>query len=225
MTTEEYHQKRMRTAKEIWLAEYQQQPIDIEGKLFSNLAQVSEEDFQRAITPDTNNPNHKGKDTLLDGTIAYIDVADQGDDYCAVLVAAVVGTDIYCVDYLFTKDNTDVTIPLAAAMLNKWNVAYCRVESNSMGAMYSRMLARETKTKVLQIANSQNKMTRIIMQSAFIMNHFKWVQYPGNIHALQFYDNVVSFSKEGKNRNDDAPDCTAGLSMFIQAMFKVFRTR
>jgi predicted phage terminase large subunit-like protein len=225
MTTAEYQDKRMRTAKEIWLAEYQQQPVDIEGKLFSELNMVTEEDFKRAITPDTNNPKHKGRETLLDGCIAYIDVADQGDDYCAVLVAGVVGEDIYCLDYLFTKDNTDVTIPLASAMLNKWNVSYCRVESNSMGAMFSRMLSRETTAKVLQIANSTNKMTRIIMQSAFIMNHFKWVQYPGNIHAIQFLDNMHSFSKEGKNRNDDAPDCSAGLSMFIQSMFKVFRSR
>ena len=225
MTTDEYHTKRERTAKEIWLAEYQQQPIDIEGKLFNNLALVTEEEFNKLIAPDPNNPNHKGRETLLDGCIAYVDVADQGDDYCAMLVAGVIGKDIYAVDYLFTKDNTDITIPMAAAMLNKWNVAYCRVESNSMGAMFSRLLQRETKTRILQIANSTNKMTRIIMQSAFIMNHFKWVQYPGNVHSIQFQDNIISFSKEGKNRNDDAPDCTAGLSMFIQSMFKVFRTR
>ena len=225
MTTDEYHLKRERTAKEIWLAEYQQQPIDIQGKLFSGLAHVSEDEFNLACKPDPNNPKHNGRTTLLEGCIAYIDVADQGADYCAMLVAGVIGTDIYVVDYLFTKDNTDVTIPMAAAMLNKWNVSYCRVESNSMGAMFSRMLSRETTAKILQLNNSTNKMTRIIMQSAFIMNNFKWVQYPNNVHSIQFQDNVVSFSKEGKNKNDDAPDCTAGLSLFIQSMFKAFRGR
>jgi predicted phage terminase large subunit-like protein len=223
MTTEEYLDKRNRTAKEIWLAEYQQQPVDLEGRLFSHLETISLEDFQRAVKPDPNNPNHKGRETLLDGCVAYVDVADQGDDYCAVLVAAIIGLDVYCVDYLFTKDNTDITIPLAAAMLNKWNVSYCRVESNSMGAMFSRELQRHTKTRILQVANQTNKVTRIIMQSAFIMNYFKWVEYPGNAQAIQFLDNMYSFSKEGKNKNDDAPDCTAGLSMFIQSLFKVFR--
>ena len=57
------------------------------------------------------------------------------------------------------------------------------------------------------------------MQSAFIRNNFIFVERddPGSI---QFMDNVESFSKEGKNKNDDAPDCLAGLSMFAQGMFK-----
>lgn len=36
----------------------------------------------------------------------------------------------------------------------------------------------------------------------------------------QFINNVLSFSKEGKNKHDDAPDCLAGLSMFIRSMFR-----
>jgi hypothetical protein len=32
--------------------------------------------------------------------------------------------------------------------------------------------------------------------------------------------NLLSFSKEGKNRNDDSPDCLAGLSMFLKSLFK-----
>jgi len=38
-----------------------------------------------------------------------------------------------------TRDNTDITIPQTAAMLDKWNVSYCRVESNSMGAISERI--------------------------------------------------------------------------------------
>lgn len=211
MTTKEYHEKRDKTAKEIWLAEYQQQPVDIGGRLFGDIKLVDEADAERILS--------KG----IDGCLAYVDVADQGDDYCAVLVVAIVKNEMYCVDYLYTKDNTDVTIPLTAAILNKWNVSYCRVESNSMGAMFSRELQRQTKAKVLQVQNQTNKMTRILMQSAFIMNNFQWIRYNKNPHCIQFIEAMYSFSKEGKNKNDDAPDCAAGLSMFIQAMFKHFR--
>ena len=223
MTTEEYHTKRLRTPKEIWLAEYQQEPVDLKGRLFGSLTMVSEDEYKRMITPDPNNPRHKGLETLLEGTIAYIDVADQGQDYCAMLVGGIIGSEVYIVDYLFTKDNTDITIPQCAAMLTKWQVAYCRVESNSMGAMFSRELARNTKTRILQVSNSVNKMTRIIMQSAFILNTFKWVNREANHHCIQFLENMYAFSKDGKNKNDDAPDCAAGLGMFIVAMFKAFR--
>jgi len=222
MTTEEYLDKRSRTSKEVWLAEYQQQPVDIQGRLFGGLKQINLEEFKRLSTPDPNNPQHRGKTTLVEGCLAYVDVADQGKDFLAAAVGAIIGSEVFIVDYVFTRDNTDITIPKVAAMLNKWKVSYCRVESNSMGAMFSRILAKTTSTKILQIANQQNKMTRIIMNSVFLMQSCTFVN-TGTPESLQFIDNILTFSKEGKNKNDDAPDCGAGLSQFIQSMFKQFR--
>ena len=210
MTTDEYLDKRNKTAKEIWLAEYQQQPVDILGRMFAQLETIEESDFRKI---------HK----QIEGTIAYVDVSDQGKDYTAVAIAGVIKDKIYIVDYLFTKDNTDVTIPLTASLMNKWNVSYCRVESNSMGAMFSRDLQRQvSKTKILQVHNTTNKMTRILMQSAFILQKMTFVLYR-NSSCRTFLENTYTFSKEGKNKNDDAPDCLAGLSMFTQSMFKSLR--
>ena len=208
MTTEEYHQTRKRTAKEIWLAEYQQQPIDIEGRLFSSYQRIEESEFEDFI-----------KTNPIEGTIAYIDVSDTGMDYTAMAVAAIVKNQVYIVDYVFTRDNTDITIPMCAAILNKWNVSYVRVESNNMGAMFARQLQTLTKSKVLQVANTVNKMTRIIMQSAFITSRVQFVSKDDQ-QCQTFIQNMLTFSKEGKNKHDDAPDCLAGLSLFIQSMFK-----
>ena len=91
-----------------------------------------------------------------------------------------------------------------------------------MGAMFARELQRNTNTRILQVANTQNKITRIIMHSAFVLNRFNFVRYDVP-QSIRFIDNILSFSKEGKNKNDDAPDCIAGLSMFIQSMFKHLR--
>lgn len=223
MTTEEYLDKRSKTAREIWMAEYMQEPVDIGGRLFGDLQMVSDAEFQDAIRVDPGNPKHKGRENLVDGCLAYVDVADQGQDYLAALVVAIVGQQMYIVDYIYSKDNTDVTIPLVAAMLNRWKVSYVRVESNSMGAMFSRELQRNTSTRVLQVTNQTNKITRILMQSAYILNNFRWVSYDRNPNAQQFIQGMLSFSKDGKNKNDDAPDCAAGLSMFVQAMFKHFK--
>jgi hypothetical protein len=30
----------------------------------------------------------------------------------------------------------------------------------------------------------------------------------------------MSYSKEGKNKHDDAPDCLAGLAIFTESMFR-----
>lgn len=217
MTTEEYLDKRKKTPKEIWLAEYQQKPVDIKGMLFGDIKRITPEDFEKIKT-------HKNPDgsPAIDGCFAYVDVSDAGKDYTACAVGAIVGDDVYLVDYVWTKDNTDVSIPLVASVLEKWDVKYCRVESNAMGAMFARELQRNTQTRILQVANTKNKITRIIMQSAFILGNMIFVEYE-TPHAHGFISNVVAFSKEGKNVNDDAPDCVAGLSIFIQSMIKRIR--
>jgi predicted phage terminase large subunit-like protein len=217
-STDEYLEMRKRLPKEIWLAEYQQNPVDLEGRLFGGLKLLTESEFDEITNAKKTRDNPLG----IDGCIGYIDVADQGNDYTALLIGALIGNQIYLVDYLFSRENTDITIPMAAAKLNKWNASYCRVESNAMGAMYSRNLQKMVKTRILQVHNQQNKMTRIIMQSAFILNTFNFVERK-DANYYQFIENLAAFSKEGKNKNDDAPDCAAGLSMFIQSMFKNLR--
>lgn len=208
LTTEEYIEKKKRTAPEIWAAEYQQNPVDMQGRLFNDLSFISKVEFDSFKET---NP--------IEGCIAYVDVSDQGTDYTAVAICAVIKKKLFIVDYLMTRENTDISIPKTAALLNKWGVAYCRVESNSMGAMFGRQLQLLTKTKILQVHNTQNKMTRIIMNSAYVMNNMIFVRNEDNQSEL-FIQNVLGFSKEGKNKNDDAPDCLAGLSIFVQSMFK-----
>jgi predicted phage terminase large subunit-like protein len=206
MTTDEYIDKRNKTPKEIWLAEYQQTPVDLEGRLFSNLQTITQTEY------------NKIKEQSL-GAVGYIDVADAGKDYTALAIGNIIGNKLYITDTLFSKQNTDYTIPLSAKMLNDNDVKYCRVESNSMGAMFSRQLQRQTKTKILQVANTTNKITRIIMQTVFIQNNMVFVEQD-NPNYHQFINNVYTFSKEGKNKNDDAPDCLAGLSLFATSMFR-----
>ena len=207
MSTEQYKEIQERINPDIWLSEYQQTPVDLKGRLFSNLKTITKSEYNQIKT--------KIKPS---GALAYIDVSDAGADFTAMAIAEIIGSDVYIIDYLFTRDNTDITIPLCADKLKRNNVNYCRVESNSMGAMFSRHLAQQCKpTKVLQVANQTNKITRIIMQSATILN-FNFV-LTDEFQQKQFIENVLSFSKEGKNKHDDAPDSLAGLSMFLRSMF------
>ena len=209
MTTSEYQDKQKRTAPEIWSAEYMQEPVDIGGRLFNDLEFIEPEDLDRL------KEQHQ-----IEGAIAYIDVADQGKDYTAMAVLVLINKQCYLVDTIYSRENTDITLPLCAGMLARWSVPYCRVESNSMGAMFSRHLQKLAKgTKVLQVHNTTNKETRILMQSAWLQNFVKYVKRDDR-DAQLFIQGVLSYSKDGKNKNDDAPDCMAGLSIFAQSMFK-----
>tara|TARA_R110001632_G_scaffold76073_1_gene172693 strand:- start:1584 stop:2942 length:1359 start_codon:yes stop_codon:yes gene_type:complete len=205
MSTKQYHDIRSRINPDIWLAEYMQQPVDMKGRLFNNLLKMNKQEFETIKN-------------RIEGYVGYIDVADQGKDYTALAIGGIIGNEIYIVDYLYSRENTDVSMPLCAEKLNKWEVKYCRIESNNMGAMFSRQLSKMVNTQILQVHNSKNKITRIIMESAFVINKFNFIENNTNDY-YQFIQNIESFSKEGKNKNDDAPDCIAGLSMFIKGLF------
>lgn len=208
MTTAEYLEKQKRTEESIWMAEYMQEPVDIKGRLFNQLNTITRSEFEPY------------KDKIV-GSIGYVDVADMGADYTASAILAVADNKLFVVDYVFNKANTDITLPQVANVLNKWGSTYCRVESNSMGAMFSRYLQKEVKTKILPVHNTTNKVTRIIMQSVWIQEKIIFV-VDDRPECQQFIQNILSFSKEGKNKNDDAPDCMAGLAIFAQSMFRQF---
>jgi len=217
LTTEEYLDKKHRTEESIWLAEYMQQPVDVKGRLFNNLNTVTQFEFNNVLKANITDAIPKG----YSGALGYIDVADQGKDYTAFAIAVIIQEKIYVVDYVFSQANTDVTLPLCSDLINKWSVNYVRVESNNMGAMFARQLQRlNENTKILQIANTSNKGTRILMQSVFIQQSMTFVDN-GSKEFNQFVQNLLTYSKEGGNKNDDAPDCLAGLSIFVQSMFRI----
>ena len=211
MTTDEYREKRKRMTPEIWSAEYLQTPVDIKGRLYDSIKTITQTQLYEILQ------NNAG---AYDATIGYIDVADAGRDYTAMAVIGLIKREMYVIDYVFSRENTDVTLPLCAEILNKYNVPYCRIEINAMGAMFARQLQRMVpNTRILQLSNTTNKETRIIMQSAFIQNRMTFVT--GSKYSDLFIGNLTGYSKEGKNKHDDAPDCMAGLSVFVQSQYKI----
>jgi predicted phage terminase large subunit-like protein len=118
---------------------------------------------------------------------------------------------------VFSKANTDVTIPLCAKVLDDNNVSYCRVETNGMGAIFIKSLRKATKTRLLPVVNNQNKETRIIMNSSYVLRKFRFLADQIGEYG-QFIHNLKGYQKEGKNKNDDAPDAVTGLALFVQAM-------
>lgn len=203
-STEKFLEMKERMPDEIWQAEYMQQPVDVEGRIFENLRTFTDVEFVKKNS---------------EGCLAYIDVADEGGDFLAMAVGHLIGKDIYITDVVFTKGNTDVTIPMCAEILNREQPRYTRVETNGMGALFVKMLRVHVKSTIVGMSNSTNKTTRIFMNSAFVKNNMLFLDENKGSHA-QFIQALGQYSHEGKNKNDDAPDCITGLAMFFQTSFR-----
>jgi predicted phage terminase large subunit-like protein len=188
---EEFERLREGMDTNIFEANYYQKPLDVQGRLFSDL---------------------KTYDTLPDGVekfIAYCDTADEGSDYLASIAGAVKEGEGYITDIYYTQENMQVTEPATAEMLVRNHVNSAKIESNNGGKGFARNVERliweKYHTKQVNIEwfhQTENKMARILTGATFIQNHVyfpeKWdKKYP------EFYKAVMGFSKDGKNKHDD----------------------
>lgn len=200
----EYLRKTKAMGAETAAANYQQEPIDIKGKLyqsFKTYADLPTPKFKRIVN--------------------YTDTADTGSDFLCSIVAGEYNGELYVLDILYTKEGMEVTEPKTAQLLavNEVNVAY--IESNNGGRGFARNVEREIwekfktrKTSIKWFHQSKNKMARIISNSTFVMEH---IYFPSNWKDRwpEYYETMNSFQKEGKNKNDDAPDATTGLAELL----------
>ena len=187
----------------IFEANYYQKPLDVEGRLFSDL---------------------KTYDELPDGTekcIAYCDTADEGSDYLACVVGVIKDGEGYVTDIYFTQDNMQITEPATADLLVRNKVNSAKIESNNGGKGFARNVERliweKYHTKQVNVEwfhQTENKMARILTGATFIQNHVyfpeKWdKKWP------EFYKAVMGFSKEGKNKHDDGVEALVEFGKMI----------
>lgn len=148
------------------------------------------------------------------GKIAFIDVADTGEDNHAVPIGSIVGNRIYIQDVIFTKLGTDVNVDLTASFLNEHKPEFVRIESNFGGNMYLSLLQPKVQDDItlLAIRATTNKIGRIIQLSGFMK---KYCYFRNDIEIGSDYDkfleNIFEFTADGKAPHDDAPDALEGL--------------
>lgn len=198
LNKEDYLFKTKSMSKEIVEANYQQEPIDVKGRLYTQFKTYKE-------LPD----NYKY-------ILNYTDTADTGDDYLCSINYMVVGDDYYIMDIICTKEPMEITEPMVAKMLTKDKVGCAIIESNNGGRSFARNVKSECKklnnshTNIQWFHQSANKQARIFSNSASVMAH---VFYPHNwIDKFpEFADMMIRYQKEGKNAHDDCPDAITGV--------------
>lgn len=206
-----YEEKVRAMGADIASANYQQEPIDIKGQLYSSF-----KTYDRIPTDANGNP-------LFTVIRNYTDTADTGADYLCSIVYGVYNGEAYVLDLLYTKDAMEITEPATAAMLYKNGVNVADFESNNGGRGFARQVRRilqdtykSNKTVINTFAQTKNKVARILSNSTWVMEH---IYFPTNWKDRwpEYYRAMTRYQREGKNAHDDAPDATTGIAEKINA--------
>lgn len=206
-----YEEKVRAMGADIASANYQQEPIDLKGQLYSSF-----KTYDRIPTDTNGNP-------LFTAIRNYTDTADTGTDYLCSIVYGVYNGEAYVLDLLYTKDAMEETEPATAAMLYKNGVNVADFESNNGGRGFARQVRRilqdtykSNKTVINTFAQTKNKAARILSNSTWVMEH---IYFPTNWKDRwpEYYMAMTRYQREGKNAHDDAPDATTGIAEKINA--------
>jgi len=206
LSRESYDMKVRAMGEDIASANYQQVPIDIKGRLYSSFKTY------------TDIPKDKNSNSLFTRICAYVDTADQGDDFLCAIAYGEYNQEAYVLDVLYTKEPMEVTEPATAKMLYENEVNVATIESNNGGRGFARAVERIlrekyriNRTKIKWFHKSKNKKARILSNATWVMEH---VYFPVNWRDRwpEYYKAMTTYQREGKNQHDDAPDATTGIA-------------
>ena len=211
LSWERWQQIKKTTSEQIVLANYQQQPIDVKGRMYDHFTVYTPEEIPRR-------PDGLPAWTRI---LSYTDTADTGADYTCALVAGEIQGRLWMLDVLFSDRGMEYTEPALADMLVEHKVNEAWIESNNGGRGFSRNVERLMwerghwrMTRVIPHAQRQNKQARILVGAPYVMTNIlfpkgweeKWPEY---------YRAMFRYQRSGKNAHDDAPDATTGLAELI----------
>ena len=205
-----------------WLAQYQQEPIERDGALFKS----ENMRFYNGVLP--NEPPLK--------VVSACDVALGGIDYLSMPVAYVYEDgSVYIHDVVYDNSEKKYTMPKVVNAIIENQVTNAFFEANAGGEGYKDEVENELKKKgyktnlVSKFAQQmilstgghaakthQRKEQRIWDNAEEIRKfYFRDIGCQSQEYR-KFMTNLYSFTMTGKNKNDDAPDSLASLSVFIR---------
>ncbi|WYE55646.1 phage terminase large subunit [Fusobacterium vincentii] len=200
LSLEDFEFKTKNMAKEIVYANYQQEPIDIKGRLYSEFKTYVDLPKEKIVK-----------------IASYCDTADTGDDFLCNIIYADCKDSAYILDVIYTKEAMEITEPLVAEAYKKFNVNVADIESNNGGRAFARNIERITrdrgnyKTVVKWFHQSGNKIARILSNSAWVNNNI-YMHVDWKNKWSEFAKDIISYQKEGKNKHDDGPDALTGVA-------------
>ncbi len=187
-------------------ANYQQEPIDLKGRLYTQFKTYKEL------------PKDSQGNPVYSAVKNYTDTADTGNDYLCSIDYVEYNREAYVINVIYTKEGMEITEPAVAKMLFEDDVNVADIESNNGGRGFARNVESilrnkygSNRTVIKTFFQSQNKQSRILSNSTWVMNH---IYFPVNWNDRfpEYYKAMSKYQKEGKNAHDDAPDATTGIA-------------
>lgn len=191
------------TGKDIVEANYNQTPIDLEGRLYTSLQTY--EELPKSI----------------ESIDSYTDTADTGSDFLCSIIYAVYDCKAYVLDVIYTQEGMEVTEDMVAKAHTEHKVNRARIESNNGGRGFARNVQRIAQEKYenrithfITFTQTKNKNSRILTGSTGVMNNVlfpvgwenKWREY---------WRDMTRYQRIGKNAHDDAQDATTGVYEYL----------
>ena len=204
-----------------WLAQYQQEPIERDGALFSPQYM----NFYNGVLPN--------EEPLK--VVSACDVALGGSDYLSMPVAYVYEDgSVYIHDVVFDNSEKKYTMPKVVSAIIENKVTSAFFEANAGGEGYkdevdeklqkkgyaTNLVSKYAQQMILNTgshaAKSAIRKEQRIWDSAEMIRKF-YFRDDGcqNQEYRKFMNNVYSFTMTGKNKHDDGPDSLAALAVFL----------
>ena len=202
LSRHDYEIKTKEMNQDIVEANYNQQPIDVGGRLYGEFKEWSEL------------PPHAE-------VLNFTDTADTGDDFLCSINGVIYQNEFYITNLVFTDEPMETTEQQVADLIFSGETTSARIESNNGGRGFARNVERilldkyhSNKCDIRAVPQTHNKESRILASSAWVQNHvympFGWRQrFP------DFYRQVASYQKKGKNAHDDAVDVLASIYEYV----------
>jgi len=203
----------------VFKRQYMQNPIASEGLMFAK------EDLNYFTDENVQWNDEKGE-SLVESTVSFVDIADKGEDMHSAPFGKLIENRIYISDVLFTKEGTDLNVPMTITKINELKPEFVQIESNFGGGMYIQLMHihQEPKmngaTSLIPLNARANKHTRIQTMAGFIKKYFYFKEeFDKSSEYGQFMNNLCEYRKNGGNKHDDAPDSIAGLARMVLNYF------
>jgi predicted phage terminase large subunit-like protein len=164
-----------------------------------------------------------------DAVLGICDTKDTGTDYNFLGVFYQYGELYYLEDLVFKNIAPDILDELNAEMLVKHHVQQCQFESNKEGSRTATKVkeilkAKGGSTNILKHYTTQNKETKIIVNSPWVKQHvvFKDItEYDPKSDYGVMMSYLCSYTQLGKNKHDDAPDTLAMFAIFVESLYGI----
>lgn len=200
LSKESVEEKKRAMGIDIFNANYQQQPIDIKGRLYSGFK-----------TYDGVLPKFK----IIK---SYTDTADTGADFlCSYVYGVTFQNEAYILDVVYTDEAMEITEPATAKMFFENEVNVAIIESNNGGRGFARSVERilrqemhSNKTVIKWFHQKNNKIARIMTGATWCMEH---IYFPvgWQYRWAGLYEALMKYQRQGKNLHDDAEDALTGI--------------